>query len=412
MDNIAIISIGDELVNGFTIDTNSSWIAKKISQYDLIDVEERITLKDDPDKIKSNIDLLLKNQYRFIFITGGLGPTHDDITKNALKDYFDCDMVLNNQHLLNLKNRYGDIISANIDSIENQSKILSISQPIPNDKGTALGMIIKYEETDIFIMPGVPAEMKHMFNHYVLPLYIDSYYKKRTRHVTILTTGVYETKLYNLLKSIINININKFKVSFLPNYTGVKIRLSVLDKTASLSEFRYQIVSKIEKYVYGYDSDSLEYVVANALIDKQLTLSIAESCTGGYLSKKMTDIPNSSKYFIGSVVAYSNQIKTKYLEVSNELLRKKGAVSQEVALVMAENVRNKFNTDIGISTTGISGPTGGSIEKPVGRIYIAIVTKKDKIVREFDLIPERDYHREIAVHVALNMLRLLLKKIK
>ena len=409
MVDVAVISIGDELINGFTIDTNSAWIARNISKYNLLDVEDKIILKDDSNKIKSSIDFLLKKQYRFIFITGGLGPTHDDITKNTLKDYFDCDMVLNEEHFSTLKVRYAARIPLNLESIKNQSKILSISKAIPNDKGTALGMRIKHKKTDIFIIPGVPREVECMFNQYIAPLYIDPYYDKKNKYITILTTGIYETKLYSILKSIIDINRDRFKVSFLPKYTGVKVRISALDETGSLSFFRDEIVSKIKKYVYGYDNDSLEYIVANTLIDSALTLAIAESCTGGYLSKKMTDVPNSSKYFIGSVVAYSNQIKIKYLGVPESLLKTKGAVSREVALAMAENVRNKFNVDIGISTTGISGPSGGSIKNPIGRIYIAIVTQNDKIVKKFDLIPDRNYHRKIGVHVALNMLRLLLK---
>jgi len=408
-NKVAIVSIGNELINGFTIDSNSSWIARKISGYNLIHVEDKLTFKDDSDKIKKGIGSLLKREYRFIFITGGLGPTHDDITKSTLRDYFDCDLILNDEHLSNLRYRYGDSISSNIDLIKEQSKILSISNPIPNDKGIALGMIIQYKKTDILIMPGVPFEMKHMFHQYIVPLYIEPQYKKITKHITLLTTGVYESKLYKILKNIIDINKDKFLLSFLPAYTGVKVRLSLIDESASLSDFKNQVMLKIKKYVYGYNDDKMESIVGNILIDKGLTVAVAESCTGGYLSKKMTDIPNSSKYFIGSVIAYSNKIKIQYLDISSELLQKEGAVSREVALSMAHSIKNRFNADIGLSTTGISGPSGGTTDKPVGRIYIAIVFQNNQIVKEFNLMPERHNHRKIAVHVALNMLRILLK---
>ena len=168
-------------------------------------------------------------------------------------------------------------------------------------------------------------------------------------------------------------------------------------------------MDKIGKYVYGFDDQKIEAIIAKQLLDNGLTLAVAESCTGGYISKKLTDISGSSSYFKGSIVAYDNFIKKQFLDISDQLLITHGAVSSEVAIRMAENIRNKFKVDIGLSTTGISGPTGGSNDKPIGLLYIAISTKNEKIVKKFNLIPRRKEHRNIAMHTAFNMLRLIIK---
>jgi len=187
------------------------------------------------------------------------------------------------------------------------------------------------------------------------------------------------------------------------------LRLSIGGKNIrekDLFDFKDKIVSKINKYVYGYNNDKLENIVAEILSKKKLSISIAESCTGGYLSKVLTDIPGSSKYFNGSVVAYSNDVKENILNIDKVLLKKYGAVSKQVALEMAQSIKTIFKTDIGVSTTGISGPGGGSADKPVGTIYICIIYKEKKIIKKFHLIQDRDIHRKVAVQVALNIIRL------
>ena len=405
-NDVAIVSIGDELLNGFTVDTNSSWIARFVSDYNLLNVRHKITLRDDSESIKSSLDFLLSKKCSFIFITGGLGSTHDDITRNALNDYFKSELILDNKHILYLKDKYP---SLSLEIIKNQSKILSLGKPIPNNRGTAIGMSIPFSGSHIFILPGVPLEMKNMINSYISPVYIEPYYDKKIRYITILTTGIYETKLHEILGDIINSHKEQFQVSFLPNYMGVKIRLTAIDGVTSLNNFRNQIVSKIDRFVFGFNDDTIEEKVANLLIKNNLTLAIAESCTGGYLSKRLTDVPGSSKFYIGSVIAYSNEIKKNILNVDDKILQEKGAVSKESATMLAENIRKKFKSDIGIATTGISGPDGGNQEKPVGLIYIAISTKGNEIVKKFNLIPDRVKHRKSAVQVALNMLRLLIK---
>ncbi len=404
--NVVIISIGDELMYGFTIDTNSSWIANNLQMYESLEIISKITVLDDICDIKSNIDALIKKKIDYIFITGGLGPTHDDITKKALSEYFNEKIVLNKPYYNRLKKYFKN---KNISHLKSQAELLENSLPIPNRYGTALGMLIKYKKTNIFVLPGVPKEMKDMFKNEIIPTHLTPFLLKEKKIITLLTSGVYESKLFETLKSTIESNSNLFKVSFLPKYTGVNVRLTKIDKNADLDKFQEQISGKIKKYIYGVDNQKIEEIVGNKLIDKGFTIAIAESCTGGYISKKITDIPGSSNYLKGSIVAYDNSIKENFLDIPNKLLESKGAVSSEVAVKMAEAIKNKFKADIGVSTTGISGPTGGTNDKPIGLIYIAIATKNKNIVKKFNLIPQRKEHREVATHTALNMLRLLMK---
>jgi len=404
--NAAIVSIGDELMNGFTIDTNSSWIANKLQMYKTLKIVSKITILDDISDIKSNVDILIKKKINYIFITGGLGPTHDDITKKALSEYFNEAIVLNRPYYNRLKKYFKN---KNMSHLKSQAELLEGSFPIPNRYGTALGMLIKHKKSNIFVLPGVPKEVKGMFQEEIFPLYLDPILIKEKKSVTLLTTGIYESKLFEILKSTIDNNLSFFNVSFLPKYIGVNVRLTKVDKDANLDKFQEQIVKKIKKYIYGINNQKIEEIVAEKLINKGMTIAIAESCTGGYISKKITDIAGSSNYLKGSIVAYDNSIKENFLDIPHNLLESKGAVSSEVAIKMAEAIKNKFKADIGISTTGISGPTGGTDDKPVGLIYISIATKNKSIVKKFNLIPQRKEHREIATHTAFNMLRLVLK---
>ena len=407
--NVAIVSIGDELMNGFTVDTNSSWIAMKLLEYKSLDIISKITVKDDIHDIKNNLDYLIEKNINYIFITGGIGPTHDDITKKALASYFDTNLTVSAQYYTRLKTFFKNKNIKITSNLKSQAQILENSIPISNRYGTALGMKIEYKNSIIFVLPGVPKEVKGMIEEEIFPSYLSPILKKEKKHITLLTTGIYESKLFEILENTINKNSDNFKVSFLPKYTGVSIRLSKNKKSADLYRFKDAVAEKIGEYIYGLDSQKMEEIVAEKLLNAGLTIAVAESCTGGYISKKLTDVPGSSGYFKGSIVAYDNRIKKEFLDISDQLLDNNGAVSSEVAIAMAENIRNKFKADIGVSTTGISGPTGSSNHKPVGLIYIAISTKKEKIIKKFNLIPRRKEHRNIAMHTTLNMLRLLIK---
>jgi len=276
---------------------------------------------------------------------------------------------------------------------------------IENRYGTALGMIGVHQKSKIIVLPGVPKELKQMFKDE----FIDKYIKmdKDSSIVTLKTTGITESKLYLILKDIIDQNKNNFKISFLPHFYGVNVRILKINNLCSMNRMITILKNTMKHYYYGQDEDSIESTVSQMLINNDTKISVAESCTGGLLSKKLTDFNGSSKYMIGSVVAYSNNIKNEILKVPKKILFKNGAVSAEVALSMSNNVTNVFNTDIGVSITGISGPTGGSNEKPVGLYFISIKSDKEHFYRKFIFnVNDRDLHREVAASTALNLIRL------
>ena len=410
---VGIISIGDELMNGFTVDTNSAWISKKIYFYNQLIVSANVIVGDCSNQILDSLDSLINQNYKYIFISGGLGPTHDDITKKTLCRYFNCKKQLRNDLYQKLKFFFKEKGIKDVKHLKEQCEILENSSPLINQKGTALGMYIENRSCKIFVMPGIPDEMKTMFENQIIPKFIDPYFHKIKKHTTILTSGVYESKLYDLLGRIINEHENKFKVAFLPNYTGVKIRISILKDSISTEElYHYQniITEKIGKFVYGFNDDKIQNIVINKLIDRKLTIAIAESCTGGMMSKIITDVPGSSKCFLGSIIAYNNKIKENFLNVSSTILKDKGAVSQKVAIQMAKGIKKKFDSNVGIGVTGISGPNNLEKNKQVGLVYIAVMKNDDIIVKKFNLIPQRNIHRHVSTHTALNMLRLLLEK--
>jgi nicotinamide-nucleotide amidase len=406
VDQIGIIAIGDELMSGFTINTNSSWIAKKISKYKNLTIAYNVIVSDDSEKIKVELDYLIEKKIKYIFMTGGLGPTHDDITKKTLSEYFSSKLIVYKEHLKKLHGKYPHENIKKNNHFINQSEIIEISKPINNNNGTAIGMSINVNKTTLFVMPGVPNEMKEMMQTYILPNFIGKKYSENKTCITILTFGIYETNLFNILKNTIIENKEFFKVAFLPSYRGVKIRIS--SKNSSIiffNEFRKKIEDKISEYIYGYDEDRMEDIVAKLLSDKGFTLSAAESCTGGGLSKILTKIPGSSNYYYGSIIAYSNKIKTEVLGVNKELIHENGSVSREVAEAMSVQVQRKFNTDIGISITGISGPSGGTKEKPRGLVYISIQILGSNKCEKFVFKTERNIHQILTIYSALNLLR-------
>jgi len=300
-----------------------------------------------------------------------------------------------------------------------QAMIPSKSKVIWNEYGTAPGILMEYDNKIFIAMPGVPFEMKAMIDNSIIPLIREKYLKNPEffhRSKTLLTTGIGESFLSEKIGNIEEL-LNGQKMAFLPSPLGVRLRIDVKAKTENEAEselYRIEknLFEKIGDYIYGQNDDLLEELVGKLLREKNLTLSAAESCTGGIISGRITDIAGSSDYFIGSVISYANEVKENILQVNPEVLRDKGAVSSEVAVEMAEGVRKLLKTDIGISATGIAGPTGGSNEKPVGLIYIAISIGNKTYSKELFLGDNRHRNRIRAAQAALEMLRqelLLLK---
>ncbi|NOZ08428.1 MAG: CinA family nicotinamide mononucleotide deamidase-related protein [FCB group bacterium] len=406
-----IITIGDELLQGFTTDTNSAWIGQTLLPYG-ISIRRRITIPDDAEAIVTTVSQALQTGYTFIFVTGGLGPTRDDITKAALKTIFDADEYFDEEYYRQLTERFAKrdfkIPSLN----RSQAQLLTNCEHIPNRIGTALGMRFTHGESSVFALPGVPAEMKSMIIETILPKYLP--HQTFERIVTLQTTGIPESKLAEDVRDILDNYAQDFGFAFLPHHTGVNLRIRQKPGTPDRVKEKLirQLIQRMGKHYFGRDGETLENVVGKLLLNAGKTLSVAESCTGGLLSKRLTDIPGSSRYFSGGVVSYSNDLKRELLDVPDDLLTRFGAVSEPVARAMAEGCRTRTGSDFALSMTGISGPDGGSEEKPVGLVFIALASGSETRVKKMHLIPERTLHREMTVAAALDLLRRFLMRTK
>ena len=415
MKTVAIIAIGDELLNGFTIDSNSHWLKECIHKFKL-SICRSVNIPDNEKLIMSELDFCIKNNIDYIFISGGLGPTHDDITKDTLSHFLKLPIVINDVHLSLLKKKFSKLkvqqrMNSSAESmLSSQAELLEGFDPIPNKIGTALGMTGEYANSRFFVLPGVPKEYKYMITNHVIPYFISSEPISNPL-LTIKTTGITESSLFDIIKQIIYNNKNKFKFSILPHFTGVNIRIVQIDNDSCLDEIKNELLEKIGRFCYGYNDDLLEKEVCKMMLNHELTISVAESCTGGLISKQLTDNPGSSNFIVGGVIAYSNDIKNKVLHVPESILKQYGAVSGNVAEIMAENVATFHETDIGLSITGIAGPTGGSADKPIGLYYVGIFIKGQVYSEMYQSkINDRKINREISSMTALNLLRLKIKE--
>ena len=406
--NAEIITIGDEILIGQIVDTNSVWIANELNSIG-INVIRKSSVSDSKSEIIKAIDYA-KNSADIILLTGGLGPTNDDCTKDALADYYKVELIENSDvlnHISELINkRSGFLNQRNI----NQAKVPSNCKVIQNSVGTAPGMWFNDGDKTIISMPGVPFEMKEMMSKFILPELKKANTNDYIIHKLVLTQGLPESKLAETIESWENNLPEEIKLAYLPSPGIIKLRLSA--RGTNQKYLQTQISKQINllqeiipDYICGYDSEQLEDVIAKLLLTKGITLSIAESCTGGYISHLITSISGSSAYFKGSIIAYSNEIKENILNISKSNLEAYGAVSKQVVEEMAIHVRELFDTDFSIATSGIAGPTGGSQEKPVGAIWIAIADKNGVISLKYVFGDDRLRNIQRASLTALNMLQ-------
>ena len=404
-----IISIGDELLYGQTLDTNAHWISHKLDEYN-IKVLQRTTIGDDADQIL-NAFATAAERVDIVLITGGLGPTKDDLTKPLLAKYFGVGMVHHEEVLRDITLLFAKA-SREVTALNaQQAELPANCEKITNPVGTAPGMWF-YENNTVFVaMPGVPYEMKSIMTESILPKLHEIFSKGVLHHHIIKTIGITESSLSDLIEDW-EVNLPKhIKLAYLPTKGQVKLRLTgsgddLNTLKQEIDALQMAIMPKIAKYVYGFGADSLEGVIGQLLNKNNLTLATAESCTGGYLAHMITSVPGSSRYFKGSVIAYSNEVKTAQLGVSTEDLLQQGAVSEEVAKAMAEGIRKALNADIAIATTGIAGPDGGTIEKPVGTVWIAYSDKHKTLAKKFNFSRDRTFIVHWSALAALNMIRL------
>jgi nicotinamide-nucleotide amidase len=405
--NACVLTIGDELLQGFTEDTNSAWLGTTLLPYGIV-IKKKITVGDDIKSIINESKKIINDEYDYLFVTGGLGPTHDDITKEAFRQLLDDELVFNEQYYVHLKERF-EKISIKMPKINHsQAMVLKNADIVPNDNGSALGMHYFYNGTNIFIMPGVPSEMKKMINKHIIPTYIKT--EPEEHFITIKTAGIMESKLAEKVSGLMDKHSKSFRFAFLPHFNGVSFRISKMVEGNELQMVKNEFYQEMQPYSYGFNNDTLEGILGQKLIEKKLTIAVAESCTGGLIGKRLTDTAGSSDYFLGSITAYSNLLKISLLDVSKKILKENGAVSEEIALEMANGIRSKTNADIGLSTTGISGPAGGTETKPVGLAYIGLVTPNKSIVKKYNFDFGRLIHREMIATSSLNLIRLCLEK--
>ncbi len=410
--NLDIISIGDELLIGQTLNTNAHWIAAELDKIGFT-IRQQTSISDNKEHIIETLSNVLKKS-DVVLITGGLGPTNDDLTMPVLNDYFGGKLVAD------------AVVYADIETLilgrgfemnelnKRQALVPDNCKVVRNAHGTAPGLWFEQDNKVVVAMPGVPFEMKAMVTDTVIPWLKSTYVLPEIVHQMVLTQGLPESKLAELIADWENQLPATIKLAYLPSPGRVKLRLS--SKGKDRAEVQYKIDEQVAKLmqiipqnIYSTDNSNLEEVIGKMLVQQKATFATAESCTGGYLAHLITSISGSSDYFKGSVISYANEIKINELGVNTTDIEKYGAVSQQVVEQMALGVLKKFKVDYAVATSGIAGPTGGTAEKPVGTVWIAVANKNGVVSKLFTFGKIRSVNIERSAVAALGMLREVLQ---
>lgn len=408
-----LLTIGDEILYGQIVDTNSQWMSVELDKVG-IKVIRKTSVGDVESEILTAF-VEAENRADIILITGGLGPTSDDLTKPLLAKYFNCEMKLHAETLEELtaffKSRGRELSETN----KLQAVLPVCCTKIANAIGTAPGMWFEKNGKVFMSMPGVPHEMKKMMKEQVIPKLKEKFKLPVIAHKVIHTIGIGESVIADKIAAWEKALPPHIRLAYLPGIGEVKLRLTGMGSDESVLKKEIENESAklsplIEEYVYSYTDENIQEAIGRMLREKKLTLSVAESCTGGYLSHLVTSVPGSSQYFLGSMIPYDYQIKMRQLGVKPEVLEQYGAVSEPTIIEMANIVRAKFNTDIGVATSGIAGPGGATPEKPVGLVWIAYSDKHHTVTRKLQLSTERLLNIQAASIAVLNLIRLSLPK--
>lgn len=404
-----LLTIGDEILIGQIINTNAVWMAKELNSIG-VSIKQITSVSDDKVHIIEALDAAL-NRADVVLITGGLGPTKDDITKTTLCEYFNVGLKKEERVIDFIKENFVKRGIQFLPVHEQQAMILENSEILFNHNGTAPGMWIEHEGKIIICMPGVPFEMKGIMSKYVLPKLKTQFQLPFIIHKTLVIIGLPESTLADMIAEVEDSLPGHIKLAYLPNFGLVRLRLSGIGKDknilhGAIEDYASQILEIIPKENIGATEDlKPEEIIGKLLTNTKQTLAIAESCTGGYISHLVTTVPGSSEYFIGSLIAYSYQIKINNLGVKAETLEKYGAVSEECVREMVEGIKKNFKTDFAISTTGIAGPGGATADKPVGLVWIAVAGPHGIVTRKIIANGERINVIERTSLIALDMLR-------
>ncbi len=410
--NVHIITIGDELLIGQIIDTNSAKMAQMLLEIGA-KVTARTAVGDDHEAIIDALRTATK-QADIVLVTGGLGPTKDDITKKAIADFYGVGFVFHQPTLDRLNQILERLGKPLTEALRTQCLMPQNATVLTNKMGTAPGMWFEESGKVVASMPGVPFEMEYLMQHEVLPRLQTKFNATPTAHRTLLTAGEGESTLAEYLKDFEENLPPQVKLAYLPSIARVRLRLTVSDpdpvSVEKMLEIKFQEMEGLlpPQVIAGQGDDTLESAIGRILKEKKLTLATAESCTGGYLAHLITSVPGSSAYFTGSVISYANEVKMNQLGVQEATLREHGAVSEQTVREMVAGAIRLLGTDMAVATSGIAGPDGGTPEKPVGTVWLAVGNKEQTLTRKLQLSKNRLLNIQYSGYYALNLLRLFL----
>ena len=409
MIQASIITIGDELLIGQVIDTNSAWMAQELNKSGIW-VKRRVAVGDNWQNIWNALNEEAESA-EIILITGGLGPTADDITKPLLCEYFGGKLIVDPGALANVKDIFERVLKRPmIERNLKQAEVPDTSTVIQNKRGTAPGMWFEKNGRIFVSMPGVPYEMKGMMTDEVIPRLKTRFSLPVILHRTLLVAGIGESFIAEHIQLFESALPEWIRLAYLPNYGMVRLRLTASGNQKEklerdLDEQFDQLRVLVAEWLVIDEDLSMQQVIGNILVEKDQTLSTAESCTGGYIAHLLTSVPGSSRYYQGGVVSYSNNVKENILRVNHEILSSSGAVSEATVLKMVSGALDVFKTDYGIATSGIMGPGGGTAEKPVGTVWVAVGNAQKIIARQFYFRFDRQRNIELTSTFGLNLLR-------
>lgn len=410
-----IITIGDEVLIGQTIDTNAAYIAAELNAAG-VNVRFKRTIADRADDIRDALDSV-SPQVNLVFMTGGLGPTNDDITKKTLTDYFNTKLVFNEEVFQNIEEIFRSFNRTPSEVHRQQAYLPQSARVLLNAMGTASGMHFERNGVQYFSLPGVPYEAEHLVRDRVIPWILTNLQKGSVVHRTILTLGVPESDLAHQLSELESSLPAGISMAYLPSPGMVKLRLTSYEgdpeeKSKILAGLVAEIRNTLGEVVYGENRQTLEQIIGALLLEEQKTLALAESCTGGSIASRITRVAGASAYFMGSIVSYATAVKEAVLQIDELVIAENGVVSEPVAMDMAEKARKLFKTDYAVSTTGIAGPGGGTDEIPVGSIWIGIAGPKRTKAWFFRFGRNRERNIQKATITALDLLRREIQKNK
>lgn len=408
MRRAAIINIGDEILLGQIVNTNASWMSESLSEIGVQVVSQQV-VSDGAEDIRQALDYA-QERASLILLTGGLGPTKDDITKKVLVDYCGDELTFDAKLYERLQLYFKKMGREATEAHRIQCFMPDRAEQLVNKMGTAPGMLFEQGDNWIVSLPGVPYEMKYLMNEEVLPRLQKERGGLHLKRVTILTVGRGESQIAEYVEDLEDALPSHIKLAYLPHLARVRLRLTATGSSpekldAELSEWKSAFSNRLGDLVYGYGTTTLSQAVQNEMVEKNLTLATAESCTGGNVAREITSNPGSSAYFVGGLIPYSNSMKEKFLDVPADVIQKYGAVSEKTVRAMVSGAIQHFGVDIAVATSGIAGPGGGTPEKPVGTVWLACGNSEQIITKCLQLSKNRGLNIEYSTIWALNLIR-------